>query len=111
MSFFSDLGAATQTLSSKLGQTTGGFLEFANTTLVPLAGQVDQFKALVDNFRGGKRPPPATIGNTIAPGQLPVAAEMPAKPPPAAEPSGTKLSPMVLVGIAAVALLVLSKGK
>lgn len=111
MSFFSDLGGGVQALSTKLGQTAGGFLEFANTTLVPLAGQVDQFRQLVNEYRGGKKPPPSTIGNTIAPGQLPVAAEMPAKPPPAAEPTGTTFSPVVLIGIAAVALLVLSKGK
>jgi hypothetical protein len=111
MSFFSDIGGGAQALSSKLGQSAGGFLQFANETLVPLAGQVDQWRQVVNNFKGGKRPPPATIGNTIAPGQLPVAAEMPAKPAPAAERTASTFSPMVLIGLAAVALLVLSKGK
>jgi|LakMenEpi03Aug12_release.lakeMendotaPanAssembly.Ray.scaffolds.fasta_scaffold20731_17 hypothetical protein len=112
MSFFADIGAATNSLTTKLGQGASGVLDFANNTLAPLAGQLQQWQTIANNFKnGGVRPPPASTGNVIVPGEIPVAAQLPAKPPAAEEVGTPGFSAPVVIAIAAVALLLLAKGK
>lgn len=108
MSFFSDFGSGAAALGAKLGDFTSGLADFAQNTLIPLAGVAQQVQGIIAQPPKPQRPPPSTVGNALVPGQLPTASQVQPAPPAVAAPN-SNVNPMVVAGVAVVALLLLSR--